>query len=175
MAQKWFIIAGSNFIPVKYCMDQTDRRILHELQRNAELSNVALAERVALSPSSCLRRVQRLKDSGVLRRTVALVDPESVGRGLIAIVEVMLDHHGANQRVDFVARLNQEPAVLQAWSVTGDPDVILTLTLRDMKEYQRLCERLFTHDPNVTRFRSHFAMDTYKNETALPLDNAPDA
>jgi DNA-binding Lrp family transcriptional regulator len=149
-------------------MDPLDCRILDVLQRNADITNASLAEHVGLSPSSCLRRVQRLRESGVLRRTVALVDPESVGRGLIAIVEVMLDHHGAAQRTAFVARLNQEPAVLQAWSVTGDPDVILTLSLRDMKEYQRLCERLFTHDPNVTRFRSHFAMDTYKNETAIP-------
>lgn len=149
-------------------MDSLDCRILDVLQQDADITNASLAERVGLSPSSCLRRVQRLRESGVLRRMVALVDPESVGRGLTAIVEVMLDHHGAAQRSAFVARLNQEPAVLQAWSVTGDPDVILTLSLRDMKEYQRLCERLFTHDPNVTRFRSHFAMETYKNETAVP-------
>lgn len=150
-------------------MDQLDRRIVRVLQQDAGLTNAALAERVGTSPSSCLRRVQRLRDSGVLRRTVALVDPAAVGRGLTALVEVMLDHHGVPQRQDFVRRLVQEPAVTQAWAVTGEPDVVLMMHLRDMQDYQMVCDRLFGHDPNVVKFRSLFVMETYKAETAVPL------
>lgn len=149
-------------------LEPVDHRLLAELQANAEITNAALAEKVGLSPSSCLRRVQRLKEDGIILRTVALVDGEKVGQGLRAMVEVMLDHHGGPQRRDFVARVRQESAVLSAWAVTGEPDVVLILSLRDMKDYQRLCERLFSNDANVIRFRSHFVMDSYKDETALP-------
>lgn len=152
-------------------MDRTDHRILEILQKTADITNAALADRVNLSPSSCLRRVQKLRESGVIRGIVAQVDPEALGRGLTAIVQVMLNHHGAAQRRDFVAQLRREPAVLQGWLTAGEADVILILQLRDMKEYQSLCERLFTHDPNVTRFQTHFAMETYKSETALPVDD----
>ena len=151
-------------------MDRTDRRLLALLQQDATCSNAELAERVALSPSSCSRRVQRLREEGIIGRTVALIDPDAVGRSLTAIVEVMLDHHGASHRRDFIARLKAEPAVLQAWSVTGEPDVVMILCLRDMKEYQSLSERFFAHDPNITRFRTHFAMETYKRETAIPVE-----
>ncbi|WP_142850762.1 Lrp/AsnC family transcriptional regulator [Telmatospirillum sp. J64-1] len=151
-------------------MDRIDRRILAELQEDASLTNAELAQRVALSPSSCLRRVQRLRESGALRKIVALADADQLGRGLTAIVEVILDHHGAAQRQDIVTRLRQEPAVLQAWSVTGEPDLVVVMQLKDMKEYRALCDRLFHHDPTVSRFRTHFAMDCYKNETAIAVD-----
>lgn len=155
-------------------LDRLDHRILEILQQDAGLTNAALAERIGTSPSSCLRRVQRLRDSGVLRKTVALVDPAAVGRGLTALVEVMLDHHGVPQRQDFVRRVLLEPAVTQAWAVTGDPDVMLMMHLRDMQEYQAVCDRLFGHDPNVVKFRSLFVMETYKAETAVPLGVAPE-
>lgn len=151
-------------------MDHIDRRIVAALQADASITNADLAEHIGLSPSSCLRRVQRLKQAGVLRKVVALADADALGRGLTAIVEVMLEHHGAAQRRDFVEALRREPAVAQAWSVTGEPDVVLILHLRDMKEYQRLSERLFTHDPNVGKFRTLFAMETYKDETAIAVD-----
>ncbi|WP_019645675.1 Lrp/AsnC family transcriptional regulator [Novispirillum itersonii] len=148
-------------------LDRLDRKILSILQLDAGLTNAALAEKVGTSPSSCLRRVQRLRDSGVLRHTVALVDPAAAGRSLTALVEVFLDHHGVPQRQDFVRRLVQEPAVAQAWAVTGEPDVMLMMHLRDMQEYQVVCDRLFGHDANVVRFRSLFVMETYKAETAV--------
>lgn len=151
-------------------LDRLDRRILTILQASADISNAALAEKVGTSASSCLRRVQRLRETGVLRKTVALVAPEAVGRGLTVLVEVMLNHHGHPQRRDFIRRVTLEPAVVQAWSVTGEPDIMLQMQLRDMKEYQSLSDRLFGYDPNVVKFRSLFVMETYKAETAVPVD-----
>lgn len=151
-------------------LDRIDRRILAQLQEDADITNAALAERVGLSPSTCLRRVQRLKETGVIRRTVAVVDAEAVGRGLTAVVEVQLSHHGAPQRQDFIARVRQEPAVMQAWGVTGEPDVILVLQLATMSEYQGVIERLFAHDPLVERFYTYVAVETYKSRTAVPVE-----
>ncbi|GAA0594516.1 Lrp/AsnC family transcriptional regulator [Caenispirillum bisanense] len=151
-------------------LDRIDRRILRHLQQDADITNAALAEAVGLSPSTCLRRVQKLKDQGVIRRTVAVIDPAAVGRGQTAVVSVQLTHHGSPQRQDFIARLRREPAVMQAWGVTGEPDVILILQLGAMTEYQGVIERLFAHDPLVERFYTYVAVATYKDVSAVPLD-----
>lgn len=153
-------------------MDSIDRKIVEVLQENAELSNVELSSRVSLSPSSCLRRVQRLKKEGILLKTVALADPDKLNRGLTAIVDVTLERHGTEARQTFMDQLLQETAVSQAYSVTGETDVLLIINLIDMKEYQALCNRLFNHDPNVVKFRTLFAMERNKYETAIPVDVA---
>ena len=151
-------------------MDAIDRKIVEVLQNDADLTNVELSERVNLSPSSCLRRVQRLKDQGVLLKSVVLADPDKLNRSLMAIVDVTLERHGADARQIFLQQLLLEPAIGQAYSVTGETDVLLIMNLADMKEYQAICERLFNHDPNVVKFRTLFAMERYKYETAIPVD-----
>jgi len=149
-------------------MDNTDRRILEILQQDASLSNVELADKVHLSPSSCLRRVQRLKAEGIIQKTVVLVDPDKLERSLCGIVEVSLERHGTEARRDFIDKVQREGAITQAYSVTGEADVIMVLHLRDMKEYAALCDRLLNYDPNVVKFRTSFAMETYKHTTEIP-------
>ncbi len=156
-------------------MDRLDRKLVAALQADASRTNAALAEEVGLSPSSCLRRIQRLKAAGVVRRTVALADPAALGRGLTAIVEVELDRHGEQRMRAFLRGACLEPSVTNAYAVTGDVDVVLMLRLVDMTEFQGVCERLFRDDANVARFRTMFVMETAKEETAIPADAAPGA
>ncbi len=151
-------------------MDAMDGKIVEILQNDASLTNIELSERVNLSPSSCLRRVQRLKDQGILLKTVALADPDKLNRSLMAIVDVTLERHSADARQGFMEQLLLEPAVGQAYSVTGETDVLLIMNLADMKEYQSICERLSNHDPNIVKFRTLFAMERHKYETAIPLN-----
>lgn len=151
-------------------MDTIDRKILEVLQHDAGLTNVELSEQVNLSPSSCLRRVQHLKEQGVLLKTVALVDPDKLGRSLTAIVDVTLERHGSEARQLFLQQMLEEPAIAQAYSVTGETDVLLIMNLVDMKEYQAICDRLFDHDPNVVKFRTLFAMERYKFDTAISVE-----
>jgi DNA-binding Lrp family transcriptional regulator len=151
-------------------MDAIDGKIVEILQNDASLTNIELSERVNLSPSSCLRRVQRLKDQGILLKTVALADPDKLNRSLMAIVDVTLERHSADARQGFMEQLLLEPAVGQAYSVTGETDVLLIMNLADMKEYQSICERLFNHDPNIVKFRTLFAMERHKYETAIPVN-----
>lgn len=150
-------------------IDDIDRRILAVMQQDATCTNIALAEQVGLTPSTCLRRVRRLRESGVIAHVVALVNPEAVGRGLTAVVTVELGHHGAPQKADFVRRLQREPSIQQAWGTTGEVDVILVLRLLAMSEYQGVIDRLFANDPLVTRFYTYVVVETYKETTALPL------
>ena len=150
-------------------MDAIDNKIVTVLQNDAGLTNAELSKQVNLSPSSCLRRVQRLREQGVLLKTVALVNPDKLGRSLTAIVDVTLERHGSDARQLFLQQMLLETAIAQAYSVTGETDVLLIMNLTDMKEYQAICDRLFDHDPNVVKFRTLFAMERYKFDTAIPV------
>ncbi|MCD0502344.1 Lrp/AsnC family transcriptional regulator [Bordetella petrii] len=150
-------------------LDTLDHRILAQLQRDADLSNAALAARVGLSPSACLRRIQRLKKAGAIRRIVAVVDPAQVAHGLSAIVTVEFTHHGATRRQPFMARVRAEASVTQCYMVTGDISCVLVVHMRDMDGYLALAERLFEHDDNVQAFYTHIVMQTIKHEPGIRL------
>ena len=150
-------------------MDRIDRKLLNLLQRDASRTNVDLADEVGLSPSSCLRRLQRLRKSGVIDRIVAILNPARAGRTIKALVTVELKLHGEQHMRRFLNRAVAEEAVSQAYGVTGETDVVLMLWLRDMEEYVALCDRLFSDDHNVARFFTMVVMRTAKDETAIRL------
>jgi len=147
-------------------MDKIDQKIIQALQNDGAMTNAALAEQVNLAPSSCLRRVRRLKKDGVIKKTVAIIDEKILGRTLKAIVEVDLERHGIHAQATFRERVKREVSVSQAYSVTGDRDAVLIMSLKGMEEYQEVCERLFNHDKNVIRFKTTFVINAFK-ETAV--------
>lgn len=148
-------------------LDRIDRRILDHLQKDASIRNNDLADLVGLAPSSCLRRVRRLRATGVIKRTVALTDPEKMGRALKAIIAVKLADHGAASRKEWLVSLDGEPAVSQVYSVSGDIDVVVVLTLTNMSEFQELSQRLFSENDNVVQFQSMFVLAEHKFDMAL--------
>jgi Lrp/AsnC family transcriptional regulator, leucine-responsive regulatory protein len=150
-------------------MDRIDRKLLNLMQRDASQTNVAIADAVGLSPSSCLRRVQRLRKSGVIDRVVAILNPARSGRPIKALVTVELKLHGEQHMRRFLERAVAEEAVSQAYAVTGETDVVLMLRLRDMEEFDRLCDTLFRDDNNVARFFTMVVIRTAKDETAIGL------
>lgn len=150
-------------------MDRIDKKLLNLLQQDAGRTNVDLADEVGLSPSTCLRRVQRLTRSGVIDRIVAILNPAKAGRGIKALVTVELRLHGEQHMQRFLAMAAREEAVSQAYAVTGEADVVLLLKLRDMEEFDALCNRLFKDETNVARFFTMVVIRTAKEETALWL------
>lgn len=150
-------------------MDKIDRKLLNLLQEDASRTNAELADMVSLSPSSCLRRVRRLKEAGVIDRIVALLSPAKTERGMKAIISVELERHGEQYMRQFLDLAAQESAVAQAYSVSGQTDAVLMLRLRDMEEFEALCERLFRDRSNVARFYTMFVTRTAKEVTAIPL------
>lgn len=153
--------------------DSTDFHLLGLLQANAALSNQALAEAAGISPATCLRRVKRLRDSGVVEREVALLSPDrlatALGYGLTAIVEVSLDHQGEEHCAAFEQRVVADAAVQQCYRVTPGPDFCLVVHTRDMPGYLALAQRLFTVDANVRNVKAFFSVKRSKFEPALPL------
>ena len=150
-------------------LDTTDWKILDVLQTDASLTNQALAERVHVSPATCLRRVKALVDAGVVERRVALLSTERLGRGLTAIVEVVLDRQGAEALAAFEARAVADGAVRQCHRVSPGPDFILVVEVADMAAYEALVERLFTQDANVRNVKAFFSVRRAKFETRIEL------
>ncbi len=150
-------------------LDSTDLRILERLQRDASLTNQALAAAVHTSAATCLRRVKRLEDAGVIERRIALLSPARLGAGLSAIVEVTLDRQGAEHVAAFEARAVVQVPVQQCYRVSPGPDFVLIVQLPDMAAYHDLVQRLFTQDANVRNVKTFFSVHRAKFEPAIQL------
>ncbi|MDP2035229.1 MAG: Lrp/AsnC family transcriptional regulator [Polaromonas sp.] len=154
-------------------LDSADLRILDQLQRDASLSNQALAELAHVSPPTCLRRVKRLQEAGLIERQIAVLSLEkmaaTLGHGLSAITEITLDRQGAEELAAFEARAVQDDAVQQCYRVSPGPDFVLVLHVRDMPAYLALAQRLFTSDANVRNVKAFFSVKRAKFEPKLPL------
>jgi Lrp/AsnC family leucine-responsive transcriptional regulator len=150
-------------------LDEIDRRILNALQDDAALNNLALAARVHVSPPTCLRRVKRLFDAGVIERQVAIVAPHKVGATLTAIVEITLDNQSAERMTEFEQLVAHERAVLQCYRVSPGPDFVLVIQVADMPAYHALAHRLFATQANVRNVRSFFSMHRSKFETRIEV------
>jgi DNA-binding Lrp family transcriptional regulator len=153
-------------------LDGTDLKILATLQFDASLTNHALAGRVHTSPATCLRRVKRLVDAGVIERYVAIVSPQALGHGLTAIAEVTLDRQSAESLAAFEARAVSEAAVQQCYRVSPGPDFMLTVQVADMPAFHALVQRLFTEDANVRNVKTFFSVHRAKFETRVELPSA---
>ena len=150
-------------------LDATDLKILEVLQVDASLTNHALATRVHTSPATCLRRVKRLVDAGIIERRGAIVSPQKLGHGLTAIVEVTLDRQSAESLAAFESRAVHEAAVQQCHRVSPGPDFVLTVQVADMPAFHALVQRLFTDDTNVRNVKTFFSVHRAKFETRVAL------
>jgi Lrp/AsnC family leucine-responsive transcriptional regulator len=152
-------------------LDRTDRRILEQLQADGRLSNQELAERVALSPSPCLRRVRALEKSGVIRAYAALLDPLQVGLGLLAYVTVKLEKRGKMPVDQFTRAVQGWPEVIACFSMTGDMDYLMRVQVEDLAHYSRFIMEKLLKQPGVIDIRSNFVLERVKETTALPLEH----
>ena len=150
-------------------IDSIDLRLLEQLQTDAALSNEALAARIHVSPATCLRRVRRLVEQGIIERRVAILSPERLAPSLTAIVEVTLDRQGAEHLAAFESRAVAEPAVLQCHRVAPGPDFVLVVQAADMPAYHALAQRLFTDDANVRNVKAFFSVHRAKFDTRVVL------
>jgi DNA-binding Lrp family transcriptional regulator len=154
-------------------IDAIDLKLLDALQRDASATNQKLAAAVGISPPTCLRRVQRLWQEGLIERQVALLSPDRLaavlGHGLQAVVEISLDRQDAGSLEAFEARVIADDAVQQCWRVSPGPDFVLVVAARDMPGYGALVQRLFTADANVRNVKAFFSLKRAKFEPRVPL------
>ena len=150
-------------------MDGIDKKLLNLLQRDASRTNANLADEVGLSASSCLRRIRRLRSAGIVDRIVAILNPAKAGKTLKAVVTVELKEHGEQHMRRFLDLVTKEESVSQAYAVTGEIDVLLMMRLKDMDEFDALCDKLFRERTNVARFYTMIIIRTAKEETAISI------
>lgn len=157
-------------------LDTIDLHLLAQLQTDASLSNQELAARVHTSAPTCLRRLKRLRDAGLIAQQIAVLSPErmaqALGHGLTAIVEIALDRQNQEALDAFEARVAHDSAVQQCYRVSPGPDFVLVVHTTDMPGYQALAQRLFTQDANVRNVKAFFSVRRSKFGAALPLDAA---
>lgn len=154
-------------------LDVTDLQLLEHLQNDASLSNQTLAERVHVSPPTCLRRVKRLHDAGLIEREIAILSVDTlasvIGHGMCAVVEITLDRQDQTALEAFEQKVANEDAVQQCYRVSPGPDFCLIVHARDMPAYLGLTQRLFTVDANVRNVKSFFSLKRSKFGARVPL------
>ena len=150
-------------------LDRIDLRILGVLQHDASQTNQQLASQVHVSPATCLRRVRRLGETGVIGARVALLDPHRIGSPLQVISEVTLDRQGAEHLEAFEQRAVAHAAVLQCYRVSPGPDFLLFAAVADMGGWAAVVSELFTQDANVRNVKTFFCIKRAKFSSALPL------
>jgi len=150
-------------------LDPTDRRILHLLQREGRISNADLAERVALSPSACHRRVSRLESEGYIKEYVALLDPRKVGKPTVVFVEIRLGSQSDEVLDAFEKGVRRIPDVLECHLMAGEADYLLKIAVEDTEDFARIHRQHLARLPGVAQMQSSFSLRTVLKTTALDL------
>ena len=147
-------------------MDDIARRILRELLQNGRISNLELADRVGLSPSACLRRVQELERSGVITGYRATIDPAKLGMGFLAYVTVGLSTHTKKAQSDFEAAMAGAPEVRECHNITGAIEYLLRIETADLAAYKHFHTEVLGVLPQVHSITTYVLMDSPKDERA---------
>ncbi|AXT28709.1 Lrp/AsnC family transcriptional regulator [Ruegeria sp. AD91A] len=143
--------------------DHINRQILHELTRDGRISNLELAERVGLSPSACLRRVQELEKAGVITGYRAVLNPASMGVGFVAYIGVGLGEHTKAAQEGFERALQQAPEVVECHNITGTIEYLLRVECADLSSYKTFHTEVLGTLPHVTSITSYVVMGSPKD------------
>ena len=156
---------------MKMHLDRTDRRILDELQKDGAISNLDLADKVGLSPSPCSRRVKALQESGIIQKTVAVLDQKALGLDMVAIISISMDRHTPERFENFERLVSNFPEVLECYLITGSAsDYLLKVIVKDMEGYQQFLLGKLTRIEGVSGVHSSFVMRKVVDSSRLPMN-----
>jgi DNA-binding Lrp family transcriptional regulator len=150
-------------------LDRVDRAILRQLQRDASISNVALAGKVNLSAPACLRRVERLKEMGLIRGVVALLDAKALGAGMLVMIGVVLDRSTPESFADFEKAVQKVSGCLECHVVTGEFDYFMLVRTRDSESFSRLHAEQLLYLPGVRQIRTFVVLKEILSTTSVPI------
>jgi DNA-binding Lrp family transcriptional regulator len=163
----------SEFNNISGTLDATDLQLLANLQADASISNIALANKLQISAPTCLRRTKRLVQEGWIEKQVAILSSDKLGQlmgqRVTALIEVSLDKQGEELLQAFENRAVQEAAVQQCWRVSPGPDFLLVVQVTDMPAYLAFTQRLLTQDANVRNVKAFFSVKRAKFGTQITL------
>lgn len=150
-------------------LDKTDRYILAELQKDGRIANNALAEKIGLSPSPCLRRVKVLEECGAIDRYVAILSPQALGLELTIFVRIWLTSQDEETVDNFSREINMLPEVTECYLMVGDCDFLLRVMAADLASYRKFQMDHLARIKGVQNMKTELPMQTIKQTTELPL------
>jgi len=150
-------------------LDRIDRAILRQLQQDASISNVSLAAKVKLSAPACLRRVERLKEMGMIRGIVALLDPKPLGAGMLVVIGFVLDRSTPEAFAAFEKAAQKVSGCVECHVVTGEFDYFMLVRTRDNESFNRLHAEQLIYLPGVRQVRSFMVLKEILSTHALPV------
>ncbi len=151
-------------------LDEIDKKILDIVQDDSRITNVQLATEVGISPPAMLERVKRLESNGVIRKYVALVNPEMIGKGTFAFVSVSLTAHQMNSIDMFTKHIKKVEEVLECYHVAGEEDFILKVAVENIQQYEKFLLEKLTKIKGVSRINTMFILSTVKFNTKIHID-----
>lgn len=151
-------------------LDKIDHSIVSALQEDGRISNVQLAEKIGLSPSACLRRVQILEDRGIITGYAAMIDAAALGRSTHIIVAITLERQSEDYLSQFEQAVADCPDVMECYLMAGDADYVLRLQARDAADYERIHKEHLSRLPGVARIQSSFALRQVVRRNGIQLD-----
>lgn len=151
-------------------LDDIDKKILSILQENGRITNAELASRVGMSPPPMLERVRKLEKKGIIQKYVALINPDAVGKGTMALVSVSLDRHRIRSIDQFTQAIDTLPEVMECYHITGEDDYLLKVAVKDINEYEDFILKKLTKLPALSTIKTSFILSTVKYETKFPVE-----
>ena len=150
-------------------LDKIDKRILEQLQINAEQSLVTLADKVGLSKNPCWRRIQKLQETGIIRCRVALLDRQALNLGVVVFMNIRTSQHSAEWLRQFTNAVESIPEITEFYRMSGEVDYLLKVVVPDIQSFDKVYKQLI-NQVEIFEISSHFAMEELKQTTELPLD-----
>ena len=149
-------------------LDKYDKKILTLLQENSDISLNDIAEKVSLTKNPCWRRIQKLQDEGIIRKKVALLDPQKLNLGVTVFVNINTNQHTVEWFENFSEVVNEIPEIIEFYRMSGNVDYMLKIVVPSIQAYDEVYKKLI-EKVNIYNVNSYFAMEEMKNMTALPL------
>lgn len=150
-------------------MDDFDRKILIELQRNPDLSAAAVAERVGLSHTPCWRRIRKMEQEGVIAGRALILNAKALGLSAVVFAEVRLKNHDEDTLMAFEGAVCGRDEIVECFSMSGERDYLLRILVSDISAYEQFLKKVVLHLPGVGSVTSSFALNTVKLTTGIPL------
>jgi Lrp/AsnC family transcriptional regulator len=150
-------------------LDPTDRRILEWLQQEPGINAAELGEKIGLSQSAVWRRIQSLRDEGVIKDQPVKLDREKVGLNTMVFAHVKLTSHGRSNLAEFSEAVSQYPEVLDCYVLLGNVDYLLRIVTEDIKAYERFFFEKLSQLPGIQEVNSSIVLSDIKHTTVLPI------
>ncbi len=154
-------------------LDEIDVKILNTLQENGRTTNAQLAAEAGISPPGMLERVKRLERAGVMKKYVALIDHEKIGKGTMAMVQVSLAIHQLPSIDSFTEEINKLHEVLECYHITGEEDFLLKVVVENIQAYEKFILEKLTRIKGIEKIKTSFVLSTIKYNTHIPVQKTP--